>query len=545
MKYADIVLKSSAIFDSVSDLPFAGGVAIEKNKILAVERGEHINSWIGPETKVMNFEDKLIMPGFIDAHDHCINGMIHESDHVCTAISMSTSEEDCVRIIKEYADSHPEEKQIRGHGWFPAAWGDAELPTLKSLDKVIPDRPVYLVCADGHSIWLNSKAVEEVGVSADWKLSSGSVGVFENGEPNGLLFEPEAMAPAMEKMGDFSDEEFSELIKEGLGRIAAKGITGMSDMSALDAEQEVRRYLELYKNLDDSGALTCRIYLYSALNGVDNYESALSCQRQYNTERYKLNGVKGFVDGVTSTFTGYLLEPYTDRPDTTGDGCPLVPYDKMEKDIIAANAAGLQVRLHCVGDGAVRMALDIYECSKNVNGDHGLQNTIEHIEIIHPDDISRFAELEVIPSMQPEHLVLDANEKESRCGMERSKYAWAHKSILKAGGKLAFGTDFPVIGYDPLTTINAAVTRLGADGHAVCINPWECLELADVLKACTAGAANSYNMLDKTGTLETGKLADIVVLEKNLFKLPVHEIKNASVEMTMFDGRIVYKKGDN
>ena len=263
--------------------------------------------------------------------------------------------------------------------------------------------------------------------------------------------------------------------------------------------------------------------------------------KELYSEKLRLNGVKGFIDGVASTYTGLLLEPYSDNPETKGIGVPNVPQSELEPCIIAANAAGLPVRLHCIADGSTRMALDMYEASLKANGMHGLPNTVEHIENIHPDDIPRFRELGVIPSLQPYHLTLDYMEKPRRIGEERCRWEWPHRSLLDAGADLAFGTDYPVVDFNPYPSIYAAVTRLDDDGNPASTNPEECVTLAEALYAYTAGGAKAYGR-DDIGILEEGKLADIIVVNKNLFAVEPEEIQHCETVMTMFDGEIIYEK---
>lgn len=223
-------------------------------------------------------------------------------------------------------------------------------------------------------------------------------------------------------------------------------------------EGTCNKYMAI-KELEATGDLLSRIHIFTRLLGYTDFTKAKEFQKTFWSDKLRVSGVKGFVDGVTSTYTGYLLEPYSDRPDTCGIGVPLDSREAMEKSIVAANAAGLQVRLHCIADASVRMALDMYEVSEKKNGKHGLKNTIEHIEHIHPDDIPRFAALDVIPSMQPAHLPLDNNEKIGRIGEKRCRWEWLHRSLLDAGAIIAFGTDFPVVEYNPFPNIYAAITR--------------------------------------------------------------------------------------
>jgi hypothetical protein len=542
MKTADIVLKGNAIFTARHPNLMSGGIALKGNKIVAVEEGQKIDQWIGETTRVLAYDNKLIMPGFVDAHVHYFMGAISASEHMCTEIAESSSEEECVAIIKKFSDASPSEKRILGIGWFPANWGDAPLPTKCSLDIAIPDRPVYLISADVHTFWMNSKALEEAGITTELKTRSGEIGHFENGELNGLLFEPEAFAPAMAKVMDLDKETMKEVHRKFLAHIAACGVTSISEMSADDYTETTYKNYAVVKEMEEAGELTGRIHLYTRLSGFTDFSKAQALKALYFSEKLRLSGVKGFVDGVTSTYTGYLLEPYCDRPETSGVGVPIEPREEMEASIIAANAAGLAVRLHCIGDGAVRMAFDMYEASEKVNGRHGLKNTIEHIESIHPDDIQRFAELDVIPSMQPYHLTLDQNEKISRIGKERCRWEWPHKTILEKGGKLAFGTDYPVVDFNPFPSIYAAVTRCDDEGNATGVNPEEATSLAEALIAYTASAANAYGRLEELGTLEVGKLADVIVVDRNLFTIDPHEIKDASVTLTIMDGRIIYER---
>ncbi|HML37768.1 MAG TPA: amidohydrolase [Bacillota bacterium] len=542
MKSADIVLKGNAIFTARCPNLISGGIAIKGNKIVAVGDVGAIDRWIGEETRVFTYDDKLIMPGFIDAHDHYFMGAISASEHMCTEIAASTSEEECVAIINRFAEGHPLEKRILGIGWFPANWGDAPLPTKRSLDAVISDRPVYLLSADVHTFWMNSKALDEAGITPEMKPRSGEVGRFDNGELNGLIFEPEAFAPAMAKVMDLDKEVMKDVHRKFLNHIAACGVTSISEMSADDYTETTYKNYGVVKEMEEEGELISRIHLYTRLAGYTDFSKAKELEKLYCSEKLRISGVKGFVDGVTSTFTGYLLEPYSDRPETSGIGAPLETKEDMESYIVAANREGLAVRLHCIGDGAVRMALDMFEASEKENGKHGLKNTIEHIESIHPDDIPRFAELDVIPSMQPYHLTLDCNEKIARIGMERCRWEWPHKTILERGGKLAFGTDYPVVDFNPFPSIYAAVTRCDDNGKPTGINPEERISLTDALTAYTAGSANAYGRLKDLGTLEEGKLADVIVVDRNLFTIGPLEIKDASVELTVMDGRIVYKK---
>ena len=541
MNSADMIITSNAVFTSCGDEPFEGGVAIKGNRIVAVGSREEISKYRTADTAVYDYGDQLIMPGLIDGHDHLWWGAVADSEHVVDLTS-STSEEEAIEMIKKYAVEHPEEKRIRGFGWFPANWNDAPLPTKKTLDEAVPDRPAYMNCADAHTLWVNSLALEESGYTPDMELAAGSVGVDENGEMNGLIYEPDAMAYGWKNFYDFPEEQIRTIMKNFMKGLAAQGVTSLSEMSADEYTDYFHdRYL-VFKDMAESGEFTSRVHAFTAFMRKTDFTEAVKWKEEFNSSTFRVTGVKGFLDGVTSTYTGLLLEPYTDRPDTIGEGVPLDTQESLNASVIAANAAGLPVRIHCIAEGSVRMALDAFEESLKVNGKHGLVNSIEHIETMHPDDIPRFRELGVVASMQGEHLPLEMNEKVARLGEERCRYEWPFRSLADAGAVLAFGTDFPVVYYNQFKGIYAAVARKNYDGTTAGVDNGEKLTLPEALRANTIGSAIVYGRDDEIGTLEAGKLADVIVLDRNLFTADVEEIKDAEVALTVMDGNVVYAR---
>lgn len=535
------ILKSTAIFTAKEETPFAGFVAVAGKEILAVEKGDDYSAYADDGTEVIDCGDKLIMPAFVDAHVHFFEGVLTSSEHMCN-LEASTSEEDAVERMKTYQATHPAEKALRGFGWFPATWGTEELPTKVSLDAAFPDIPVYCVAADWHTIWCNSKALEVSGYTADYQPPSGSIGLDENGELNGLLFEPEAYDMAMQQIKDYPIEELKRVMKEFIDQLQAYGITAVSDMFGGDFAKGGRRDLEAAHELDQEGKLGTRLHIFHKFIGYRDFTPVRELANEIDSPRLKISGGKAFVDGVSTTYTALLNEPYADRPDTCGIGVPITPKEEMEASAVACNAAGFPVRFHADGDGASRMALDIFEASIEANGKHHLPNSIEHIETIAPSDIPRFRDLEVIASMQPLHMVLDENEKVARCGEERCKYEWAHRTFLDTDVTLAFGSDYPVVHFNPFPNIHAAVTRCDGDGRPTGVNPEQKISLAESLTAYTLGAAKCYMREAELGSLEAGKLADIVVVDRNLFAVSEQEIHDAAVAMTLMDGEIVCRK---
>lgn len=540
------ILKSRAVFDGISDTYRPMAILIENDRIAELLPYEFDspsaseNSGKYADMPVYDMGDNLIMPSFIDAHTHIFSGAVAASPYVCNTLDICHSESECVDMIVEYAKQHPEQKRIRGMGWFVGGWADDSLPDKRSLDAYFPDTPVYLECADAHSMWLNSAALKEAGIRADANFSGGIIETFPDGELTGMLIEPAAYAPAMEKFMDFTDAEMMEIHRNFNRVLAENGIAGLSEMFADDYTEETFQKYMVLKKLDEQEGLHANVYVYTKLFGYTSFEAFYRMREQLDSRHFHITGLKGFLDGVTETYTGLLLEPYTDCPDTCGENLPLWPKAKMEQEIEAANREGIQVRLHCIADGSVRMALDMYERARKKTGRYDIRNTVEHIENIHPDDIRRFRQLGVIASMQPYHLILSNNDKIVRLGKKRCRYEWPMKSLTEAGAKLALGTDYPVVSLNPFRTIHAAVTRKDSQGAVSGQNPWEALDMATTLRAYTYEAACVYQAERETGSIETGKKANLIVLNQNLFTVHAEEIPNTKVLMTLFEGTVIY-----
>lgn len=538
---ADIVVKAKNLFTAENLELTSGCVVIAEDKIVDIVPLEQIDTYVGESTKIIDAKEGLVMPGLIDAHTHFFNGALANSEHVCNDIEKSTSEEDCARIIAEYAKAHPNEKRIRGRGWFITNWGTTELPTKASLDAVLPDIPVYLGAADCHSYWLNSAALKECGVTEDTEVSSGYIGKLPNGELSGMLVEMEACIYAEKKYREFSYEDQMSIFSDFMTKAASYGVTSLSEMIPGEYDDEHFIKYSIVKKLGDEGRSKTRLHLFTKLYDVDDYSVALDWKEKLDGPFLKLAGLKGFIDGVAETYTGLLLEPYTDKPDTCGIGVPAKPLNELKENVYRANAVGLPVRIHCIADGSVRMALDAFEYANSKCGDKALANTIEHIENIHPDDIDRFKKLHVIPSMQPIHMILDADGKITRIGEERIKYEWPLKTIVDSFGSVALGTDYPVVDINPFENMYSAVTRCNFDGSSATHNEWEKLSIEETLLGYTAWAAKAYSRENEIGMLKKGMLADVVILDTNLLKVEPKEILNTKVLTTILNGKIVYE----
>lgn len=537
MKLADTVIKSNAIFDGKADVVFKGGVAIKGNKIAAIGDDCEIGTWIGQRTKVLKFEDEIIMPGFIDAHVHFFSAAHVLSKYIAPLLFEANSAIECGRIIGEYAEKNPEFNTIVGFGWSSELWSPGDIPHCRVLDSFVSDRPVFLHSGDCHNFWLNSKALEICAITKETKVTFGEIGKDDNGELNGLLYGIEAGTLAAAKAYSLPINTKIDIIKDLLQTVLKNGITSITNMSgSVIAEEDFTDY-EAIGILEKEGALTVRMHLYPSLGLTTNLNTVKELREQYRSGMLQVSGLKQFVDGITQNHTGYLLGPYNDKSETSG--APNYAPELYKECIASANKEGFGVRLHCAGDAAVRLALDSFEESCKENDNSNIRNCIEHIENIHPDDIPRFATLGVIASMQPLHLPMEPL-KVTRIGEERAQYEWAVKTLLDNGATLAFGTDYPAADLNPFVNIYTAVTRCNKDGTPAGVNPQERISLAAALRVYTYGSACSINREDEIGTLEEGKLADIIVLNKNLFSIPACEILNTQVILTMLDGNIIF-----
>ena len=541
MQKAQLLIQSNNIFTGTTDVPFAGGVAIAGNHIIAVGSKETVQAYCSDTTEILDYGDKMVMPGFIDAHMHYFCGVFQSSQYMCRDLFDAKSEQECVDIIETFGKKHPDFDKISGMGWFPLFWENKDvMPSKDSLDAIEPDRPVYLQSADGHTFWLNSKALEACGITKDTQVSFGSIGKDEQGELTGLLFEIEAEETANALAFQLPKDKAEVMIKEFNNKLLSKGITATTDMSVNPEPIGGFEEYALARRMEEKGDLKVRLNLYPSLGIRPDTSIVEELRKKYCSERLRIAGLKQFIDGVSSTYSAYLLDPYSDRPEVTGEPC--YPYEVYRDCVTYANRNGFGVRMHAIGDGAIRLGLNAVEYARTHGGKHDVRNSLEHLEAIDPHDIPRFAQLDVTCSMQPLHIPPTAYEKKVRLGDERCKYQWPFQTLLDNNAILAFGTDFPVAPYDPLESIYYAVTRHDEKGEEIKINSWEKISIFEALKASTIGSAYCIGMEDRLGTLEAGKLADLIVLDQNLFALKPEEIRSTNVVLTIVDGEIVYRK---
>ncbi|WHX61424.1 amidohydrolase [Peribacillus frigoritolerans] len=535
IKKADIVLSSDAIFTGLTHEPTSGAIAILGDKILSVGSKAEIEPFIGSGTKVFKYGNQLIMPGFHDFHLHIMFSALS-----LTSINLfeARSDQEVAAKVLEFSKECPEEDWIIGMQWDAGYWHDKQEPHYRILDAVIPDRPVVLFHAEGHYTWVNSKAMELAGVTED--IRDPDFGRYErdkNGLLTGILYE-EAQQIVLKEALRLTQNKKETILKEFLRLLSQNGITSVNDLFA-PIDDFLQDY-DLFEKLDKQGELTTRFHITPELDG--NLDKAQTLRNKYESKKLQFSGLKQFVDGTVTGHTAYFLKPYSDQLDICGH--PALDPEVLIDRVVKADELGFRIRFHAIGDAAIRLALDAFEEAVRKNGKRDSRHTVEHIEVIDSDDIERFSKLGVIASMQPDHMAASSREVYSSIiGPEREKNVFLTKSLLNTGASLALGTDFPVsISLNPMRQIYTAITRVDSSGNPQNIwHPEQKLTLAEALKAYTYGSAYGCFREHELGTIEEGKLADLVVLDRNLFDIPESEVLKTKVELTINDGKVVYK----
>ena len=536
---ADMIIKGNAIFDSVSDKPFAGFVAVKGNRIAAVGKDmDSISQYAGADTKIIDAGDRLVMPGFHDSHTHLILAGMYKTYQ---NLGSERSEEEAAAMLKDYYDSQPGDGWVYGFNWYHVFWDKKELPRKETLDRYFPDRPVFLINAEAHGAWVNSLALEIAGVTADTPDPfGGEIARDENGEPTGFLYESAIEYVAAHAL-IFTEEQEKTFLRKYMADAAELGITGVVDVQPYFGKD--LGSLDVYTGMESDGELTVRIT--AAANLLGDLDEALENSKKYCTEKVRAHMLKQFVDGVITTHTALLLEDYTDAPGNRGT--QLSELEKIDAAVQEGHKRGLWIKIHAIGDRAIRFTIDSYEKAIKTYGANGCRHAIEHVEMVTDSDIERFGQLGLIPSVQPEHIGLmptwEGEEYRVNIGEERAGRTWPFRSLLESAGVLAIGSDCPVVDNNPFYAIHRGVTRLHDDGLPEGgWNPTQKLTVADILRGYTLGSAYGIGREDELGTLEEGKFADIAVIDRNLFETEPKDIRGAHVDMTIMDGKVIFER---
>ena len=529
---ADTIIINAVVHTMDTAQPLAEAVAIYVNRIVAVGSTNDIRKLAGPNTRIIDAQKRLLLPGFNDAHTHFLSGGFQLSS---VDLREASSPQEFAARIKAFAAKVPQGRWITGGDWDHERWPDAKLPTKELIDGFTADTPVFVNRLDGHMALANSLALKLAGVTRETADPPGGVIVRDkSGEPTGVLKDA-AQSFVWKVAPPASFEERLEAARAATNYAASLGVTSVQDMSA-------GTDVGVYQTLLDHGELKTRVYAVSPLPDWQRV-ARTGVRAHFGSEMLRVGGLKGFADGSLGSTTALFYEPYRDDPSTSGiAGDEMYPEGAMLERVREADRAGLQVLIHAIGDRANDLILSIYEQVERENGKRDRRFRIEHAQHLRPQDIPRFARDQVIASMQPYHAIDDGRWAEKRIGKERAKTTYAFRSLLDSGATLAFGTDWTVAPLNPLLTVYAAVTRRTIDGKNP--NGWvpeQKISVEETVRAYTVGSAYAEFQENVKGSISAGKLADLVLLSRDIFKIDPNEIENVKVVLTMVDGRIVYE----
>lgn len=541
---ADCIVRSQRVFTSApgaaSARPLAFAVAADR--IAYVDEFDRVQAEAGPGTPVVDLGDALVCPGFHDAHLHFFHTALGSSPYML--MDMGKSEADLVAKTRAFAASLPDDAWVITQGWRDYRWDPPVPPTKCSLDEAFPDRPCAMYSGDGHTMWLNSRALELVGITRDSvPPQGGAYDKDQDGELTGIVREAAAMQLLPRMLEWISPERIEHVYADQMARMAQQGITSICDMSlmplpGLDFIRE-----DIYEALESRDQLTLRAHLFPTL--LDDQSRLEAMQDRYRESALlRAPGFKQFFDGVSSQHTAYLTDPYT-NPHFPGDrGRLTVPEEKMRAMVLAAAERGHAVRIHTIGDGAIHEALDIFEEARHRYGapTQG-RNTLEHLENLLPGDIDRLRELGVLASSQPCHITLDPGGPERDLGPERSRIMWPFATYLARGVDQAFGTDSPITPVTSMNVLYTAVTRQDPFTHEPAGGwlPGERIRAADAVRIYTAGSAAAVGREDELGQIAPGMLADFIVLDRDITACDPQEIQSAQVLAAYVGGHQVFE----
>lgn len=536
----DTVLINGRIYTVDDERPWADAVAIDRGRFVYVGSAEGAESYIGSETTVVDLGERLVLPGFQDAHIHPIGAGIEAS--ACNLNDLPGL--DAYRtVIGDYAASNPDVDWVLGGGWLMSVFGPGGAPDKALLDELVPDRPVFLTSADGHSAWVNSRALAIAGIDRDTPdPPDGRIDRDpETGEPIGALQEG-----AMSLVSRHIPETTAAMREAGL-RYAVELLNGYGITSIQDANVNAAS-LSTYRALESAGELSLRVVgsiWWDRERGLEQIDDILALRERFADADSLVRPVtvKIMQDGVMENYTAALLEPYLVPGGTRG--IPMVDPELLGDAVTALDAEGFQVHFHAIGDAAIRQSLDGVEQARLTNGASDHRHHISHLQLIDPDDIPRFAELEVVANFQPLWAYADEYITELTApylGEARMRWMYPIRSVREAGGRLAFGSDWSVSTANPFPQIETALRRVDPFDEAATLPfiPEERIALEDAIAAFTINAAFVNHQDDETGSIEVGKHADLAVLDLNLFDVDPARISETRVVVTLFGGEVVH-----
>lgn len=520
--------------------PVAQAVAIEGSTILAVGAGAEIRKLAGPQTPVIDLQGRLLLPGFNDAHVHFLGGGgaligVHLGD--------ANSPAEFRQRIADYARTLPPGAWIRNGNWDHQRWTPAALPNHQLIDDVTGDHPVLVWRLDGHMALANAIALKLAHVDRNTPdVPGGEIERDKDGNPTGILKDA-ATALVERVIPPLTAAEQDDAMRAAMHEAASHGVTSVQNMADTSEDKTQPDVFREFQKFERAGELTVRIYESMPVRDW-RFLANPGIVAPFGSPSLRLGNLKAFADGALGSETAWMDEPFANDPSKKGLASPdLLDPERFYSELRDADKAGLQVSIHAIGDRANRTILDLYARLEKENGPADRRLRIEHAQHLHPADYPRFANLHVIASMQPYHAIDDGRWAQTMLGPERIHLSYAWKSLLDAGATLAFGSDWPVAPLDPVLGIYAAVTRRTLDGrNPQGWTPEQRITVAQAVHAYTMGSAYAEHQEKVKGSIEPGKLADLVVLSDDIFTLPPEAIETTKVDMTVFNGKVIYQR---
>ena len=521
---------------------WATAVAVRDGRIVAAGSDTAVGAFVGPRTRVVDLRGRTVTPGFGDAHVHPVAAGVGQ---LRCDLQGAHGQDRYLEIVAAYAASHPDEPWILGDGWSMADFPGG-IPRREDLDRVSPDRPVMLDSRDGHTAWVNSKALEIAGITADTPdPDDGRIERDPDGRPSGALQEG-AVDLVARVLTPTTPDELVAGLRLAQAQLHALGVTNWQDAIVRPDEEEIA-----YTTLAERDELTARVVgalWWERSRGAEQIEELVERRTRTAVGRYAPTSVKLMQDGVLENFTGAVLEPYlgADGKPTAKRGLSQIDPEALKEYVAQLDALGFQPHFHAIGERAVREALDAIEAARRANGMSDTRPHIAHIQVIHPADIPRFQGLDVVPNAQPYWACHESQMDDLTIpflGAERAGWQYPFRSLLAAGARLAMGSDWAVSTANPLLEMEVAVSRVndGARGRQPPFLPAERIELIEALAAFTTGTAWVNHLEDEVGSIEIGKAADLVVLDRDLFDRAAGAIGDARVVATFIDGVAVHE----
>jgi predicted amidohydrolase YtcJ len=529
---ADLIVRNAKVWTVDKNHPTAQAIAVLGDRIVAVGSNDDVEVWHGAHTQIVDASGKLLLPGFNDSHVHFVDGGL-SLDSV--KLNDATSAQEFARRIGERAQKTPHDEWITGGDWDETKWTPSAMPSKELIDPLTPNTPVFVSRYDGHMALANSVTLRLAGITAKTPDPPGGVIVHDaHGEPTGALKDA-AMDYVYKIAPPLSHDARLRAVKRALAHAASLGVTSVQHMNPEYAD------IAVYAELLERGELTARIYAAPLITGIDD-QVKIGVRHAFGGPYLRIGALKAYADGSLGSATAYFFDPFNNQPNNRGLlSDEMHPVSLMRDRMMRADAAGLQICTHAIGDQGISIILDLYSEIVKAHGETDRRFRIEHAQHMAAKDFDRFAQLHVIASMQPYHAIDDGRWAEERIGHDRSSRTYAFRTFLNHGVRLAFGTDWEVAPLNPMLGLYAAVTRATLDGKNP--NGWfpeQKLTVAEAVEAYTMGSAYAEFQEKEKGSITVGKLADMVLLNDDIFNIDPVKIREVTVLTTWVGGKIVW-----